>query len=157
MLMEIISHTCCWNSLLERTEKIPLGSIRQVLSEPIKGQEEYHIMVSIPYSLPFYSVNISWVCLIVFICSVSSYPTGTTARSHRTVQILAVLDSCSVRGGNQRCHFRKVAVLLTHKHSNSRLWISEAYQRRMMMIASLFIFFHVYRHKIYTQNKQFEK
>ena len=29
----------------ERTEKIPLGSIRRVVSEAIKGHEEYHIMV----------------------------------------------------------------------------------------------------------------
>ena len=31
---------------LERTEKIPLGSIKAVVSEPIKGHEEYHMMVS---------------------------------------------------------------------------------------------------------------
>ena len=31
---------------VERTEKIPLGSIKTVISEPIKGHEEYHIMVS---------------------------------------------------------------------------------------------------------------
>ena len=30
----------------ERTDKIPLGSIKKVTSEPIKGHEEYHIMVS---------------------------------------------------------------------------------------------------------------
>jgi len=41
----------CWSySLLifpsERTDKIPLGSIKKVTSEPIKGHEEYHIMVS---------------------------------------------------------------------------------------------------------------
>lgn len=30
---------------LERTEKLPLGSIRNVLAEPIKGHEEYYIMV----------------------------------------------------------------------------------------------------------------
>ncbi len=29
----------------ERTEKIALGSIKAVISEPIKGHEEYHIMV----------------------------------------------------------------------------------------------------------------
>lgn len=32
--------------MLERTEKVPLGSIRNIISEPIKGHEEYHIMVS---------------------------------------------------------------------------------------------------------------
>lgn len=30
---------------IERTEKIPLGSIRSVVSEPIPGHQEYHIMV----------------------------------------------------------------------------------------------------------------
>ena len=36
---------------IERTDKVPLGSIRKVISEPIKGQEEYHIMVSSSLSL----------------------------------------------------------------------------------------------------------
>ena len=31
---------------VERTDKIPLGSIRNVMSEPILGHEDYHIMVS---------------------------------------------------------------------------------------------------------------
>ncbi|XP_064406813.1 ubiquitin domain-containing protein UBFD1-like [Halichondria panicea] len=33
-----------WIGTKERTEKLPLGSISNVLSEPIKGHEEYHIM-----------------------------------------------------------------------------------------------------------------
>jgi intein/homing endonuclease len=33
-----------WIGTKERTEKVPLGSIRNVISEPIKGHEEYHIM-----------------------------------------------------------------------------------------------------------------
>ena len=33
----------------ERTEKIPLGSIKKVLTEPIKGHEEYHMLVSSLY------------------------------------------------------------------------------------------------------------
>ena len=31
--------------LTERTEKVPLGSIKKIVSEPIKGHEEYYIMV----------------------------------------------------------------------------------------------------------------
>lgn len=31
---------------LERTEKLPMGSIKNVVSEPIEGHEEYHMMVS---------------------------------------------------------------------------------------------------------------
>ena len=31
--------------LLERTEKLPMSSIRNVISEPIEGHEEYHILV----------------------------------------------------------------------------------------------------------------
>lgn len=31
----------------ERTEKIPMGSIKNVISESIEGHEEYHIMVSL--------------------------------------------------------------------------------------------------------------
>jgi len=32
-------------SCAERTEKLSLGSIKTVVSEPIDGQQEYHIMV----------------------------------------------------------------------------------------------------------------
>ena len=31
---------------LERTEKLPMGSIKNVVSEPIEGHEDYHMMVS---------------------------------------------------------------------------------------------------------------
>ena len=33
-----------WLGTKERTEKLPMNSIKAVVSEPIKGQEEYHIM-----------------------------------------------------------------------------------------------------------------
>lgn len=33
---------CC----SERTEKIPMGSIKNVISEAIEGHEEYHMLVS---------------------------------------------------------------------------------------------------------------
>lgn len=35
-----------WLSTKERTEKLPMGSIKSVVSEPIEGHEEYHILVS---------------------------------------------------------------------------------------------------------------
>ena len=37
----------CFCLLSERTEKLPMGSIKNVVSEPIEGHEEYHIMVSV--------------------------------------------------------------------------------------------------------------
>ncbi|CAH3185058.1 unnamed protein product, partial [Porites evermanni] len=33
-----------WIGTKERTEKIPMGSIKNVISESIEGHEEYHIM-----------------------------------------------------------------------------------------------------------------
>merc|ERR1711892_1221478 len=33
-----------WLGTKERTEKLPMNSIKSVVSEPIKGQEEFHIM-----------------------------------------------------------------------------------------------------------------
>ena len=36
----------CDHTHTERTEKVPFGSIKKVVSEPIKGHEEYHILVS---------------------------------------------------------------------------------------------------------------
>lgn len=34
-----------WLSTKERTEKLPIGSIKSVVSESIEGHEEYHILV----------------------------------------------------------------------------------------------------------------
>lgn len=42
---------CCHSFILERTEKLPMGSIKNVVSEPIEGHEDYHMMVS-SLSLP---------------------------------------------------------------------------------------------------------
>ncbi|OWK50711.1 Ubiquitin domain-containing protein UBFD1 [Lonchura striata] len=36
-----------WIGTKERTEKLPMGSIKNVVSEPIEGHEDYHMMVSI--------------------------------------------------------------------------------------------------------------
>lgn len=41
-----------WLGTKERTEKLPMGSIKDVVSEPIEEHEEYHIMVSGSDSLP---------------------------------------------------------------------------------------------------------
>ncbi|XP_022091440.1 ubiquitin domain-containing protein UBFD1-like [Acanthaster planci] len=38
-----------WIGTKERTEKLPMSSIKNVISEPIEGHEEYHIMVSIGF------------------------------------------------------------------------------------------------------------
>uniref|UniRef100_A0AAV2KDK2 UBFD1 PH-like C-terminal domain-containing protein n=1 Tax=Knipowitschia caucasica TaxID=637954 RepID=A0AAV2KDK2_KNICA len=35
-----------WIGTKERTEKVPMGSIKNVLSEPIEGHEDYHMMVT---------------------------------------------------------------------------------------------------------------
>lgn len=36
-----------WIGTKERTQKLSMNSIRGVVSEPIEGHEEYHILVSI--------------------------------------------------------------------------------------------------------------
>lgn len=56
-LLHIIRHVVSRISLLdslfsERTEKIPMVSIKAVVSEAILGHEEYHIMVGIPFKHP---------------------------------------------------------------------------------------------------------
>ena len=35
-----------WIGLKDRTDKISMSSIKTVISEPIKGHEQYHILVS---------------------------------------------------------------------------------------------------------------
>lgn len=39
-----------WLSTKERTEKLPMGSIKNIVSEPIADHEEYHIVVKSIYS-----------------------------------------------------------------------------------------------------------
>jgi len=36
-----------WIGTKERTQKVAMNTIRQVISEPIEGHEEYHIVVSL--------------------------------------------------------------------------------------------------------------
>lgn len=36
-----------WIGTKERTEKVPMGSIKNVVSEPIEGHEDYHMMVTV--------------------------------------------------------------------------------------------------------------
>jgi hypothetical protein len=38
-----------WIGTKERTDKIPMNSIKNVISEPIEGHEEYHMMVCTSY------------------------------------------------------------------------------------------------------------
>lgn len=38
-------------SSTERTEKVPMGSIKNVVSEPIEGHEDYHMMVRTPANI----------------------------------------------------------------------------------------------------------
>lgn len=45
----------------ERTEKIPMGSIKNVVTEPIEGHEDYHMMVR------YFSV-----CAVIFKCQKNS-------------------------------------------------------------------------------------
>lgn len=45
-----------WLSTKERTEKLPMGSIKSIVSEPIEGHEEYHIMV-FAFVLQLYCFN----------------------------------------------------------------------------------------------------
>ena len=39
------STSYCCLSPTERTEKVPMGSIKNVVTEPIEGHEDYHMMV----------------------------------------------------------------------------------------------------------------
>ncbi len=49
--------------LLERTEKVPLSSIKKIVSEPIKGHEEYYIMVGVTSQFQW-----SWLVQLLFHC-----------------------------------------------------------------------------------------
>lgn len=53
-----------WLSTKERTEKLPMGSIKNIVSEPIEEHEDYHIMVKKSY---FRRNNISFKLLILLL------------------------------------------------------------------------------------------
>lgn len=47
--MQMRSLQYCYNYIIfiiERTQKVKMGSIKAVVSEPIEGHEDYHVMVS---------------------------------------------------------------------------------------------------------------
>lgn len=48
-----------WIGSKERTEKIPMNSIKLVVSEPIEGHEQYHILVRSHFSIR-HSKNLIW-------------------------------------------------------------------------------------------------
>ncbi|XP_071067345.1 ubiquitin domain-containing protein UBFD1 isoform X1 [Dasypus novemcinctus] len=72
-----------WIGTKERTEKLPMGSIKNVVSEPIEGHEDYHMMVrgpemkpgtlyvgsqrstTKPHQLP--GVGFSFACCLIFV------------------------------------------------------------------------------------------
>lgn len=50
LLLAALNHKDADNlnfSSAERTEKVPMGSIKNIVSEPIEGHEDYHMMVTI--------------------------------------------------------------------------------------------------------------
>mgnify|MGYP005984058237 FL=1 len=69
-----------WLSTKERTEKLPMGSIKSIVSESIEGHEEYHILV-----VDFRVITIIWF-----------YFSGFAIRSYRSVKILDLLGACTI-------------------------------------------------------------
>lgn len=43
----------------ERTEKVPMASIKNVVSEPIEGHEDYHMMVTVRSWFRFLACSVS--------------------------------------------------------------------------------------------------
>ncbi|PRD23044.1 UNVERIFIED_CONTAM: Ubiquitin domain-containing protein UBFD1 [Trichonephila clavipes] len=54
-----------WIGTKERTDKIPMNSIKTIVSEPIEGHEEYHIMV---FYLKWIKVWIHVVNFVFYLC-----------------------------------------------------------------------------------------
>jgi len=57
----------CFVLWAERTEKVSLGSIKTVVSEPIEGHQEYHIMVCWNECFIYYFFFLYW--LTAFSCT----------------------------------------------------------------------------------------
>ena len=55
----------------ERTEKVPMGSIKNVISEPIEGHEEYHMLVSSRNVLSSAKAKLKTLCADQFESSTS--------------------------------------------------------------------------------------
>jgi len=52
-----------WIGTKERTQKVAMNTIRHVVSEPIEGHEEYHILVSL-LILYFYEYFINYIIYV---------------------------------------------------------------------------------------------
>lgn len=56
-----------WLSTKERTEKLSMGTIKNVVSEPIEDHEEYHIMVCISICPWFSNISHGFFSKIVYL------------------------------------------------------------------------------------------
>ena len=107
-------HSLCesvLSAVIERTEKIPLASIRNVVSEAIKGDPDYHIMVGAH----------------TYTCTHSHTHTGSPVRANGAVSILDLLGSSSVRGGNKGDNPRKMADMTTDIFHSSLFLLPAVY------------------------------
>lgn len=51
----------------ERTEKIPMGSIKNVVTEPIEGHEDYNMMVCVYHNISNKLCTISLFLKLIFL------------------------------------------------------------------------------------------
>lgn len=51
--------------LAERTEKIPMGSIKNVVTEPIEGHEDYHMMVRVYHNIFSFIISVILIVLVL--------------------------------------------------------------------------------------------
>ncbi len=130
----------------ERTEKIPMGSIKNVVTEPIEGHEDYNMMVCVCRNISnklctfssnrlFYLncffcaavrqkhflSNNEYIYLYKYACLFVTL--GVSAGSDRSLTILGLLGACTVCWCNQRHSPRKMAVFLTCLYRHWRIGI----------------------------------
>lgn len=59
-MIKCSSFCVCVFVFTERTEKVPMGSIKNVVSEPIEDHEDYHMMVTVLAATCISHLSITW-------------------------------------------------------------------------------------------------
>lgn len=98
-----------WLGTKERTEKIGMNSIRAVLSEPIEGHEEYHLM-----ALQLGTTEGKIRYLSASIDLIKEYP---FVEPH-SLSLLDLLGPCAICGGHQRNYIGCVKMNSADKYTN---------------------------------------
>ncbi len=89
--------------MLESPEKVPLRSIRNIISEPIKGHEEYHIMVSFYFLINTVFVETIFLQLTFVQSFMRLNARSILAQKNKALVVLTVFITCMLNLCTNTC------------------------------------------------------